>query len=132
MIDRDGKLPVSRQARLLQISRGTVYYMPRPASEADLALMRRIDEMHLEYLFMGQRMLIRQLKRLGVRVGRVHMRTLMRRMGISAMAPQPGTSRPAPGHKTTPTCCATCRSQRPTKFGHWTPPTSRCSVALCT
>ena len=102
MIDRDDKLPVCRQAKLLQISRGTVYYMPRLPIEADLALMRRIDELHLEYPFMGQRMLIRQLKRTGAVVGRVHMRTLMRRMGISAMAPQPGTSHPAPGHKIYP------------------------------
>ena len=102
MIDRDDALPVSQQAKLLSISRGAVYYTPRPTSEADLALMRRIDELHLEHPFMGQRMLIRQLKRLGVRVGRVHIRTLMQRMGINAMAPQPGTSRPAPGHKIYP------------------------------
>lgn len=92
-IDRDNKLPVSRQAKLLQISRGTVYYTPRPTSKADLALMRRIDELHLEHPFM------RQLKRQGVQVGRLHVRTLMLRMGICAMAPQPGTSQPAPGHK---------------------------------
>jgi putative transposase len=102
MIDRDDKLPVSQQAKLLKISRGAVYYTPRPTSQADLVLMRRIDELHLEHPFMGQRMLIRQLKRTGVRVGRVHMRTLMQRMGINAMAPQPGTSRPAPGHKIYP------------------------------
>ena len=65
MIDRDDKLPVGTQAALLGISRGAVYYTPRPTSEADLALMRRIDELHLEHPFMGQRMLIRQLKREG-------------------------------------------------------------------
>ena len=102
MIDRDDKLPVSRQAKLLKISRGTVYYTPRPTSEADLALMRRIDELHLEHPFMGQRMLARQLKRQSVQVGRLHVRTLMLRMGICAMAPQPGTSQPAPGHKIYP------------------------------
>ena len=102
MIDRDDQLSVSQQAKLLSISRGSVYYKPRPTSESDLALMRRIDELHLEHPFMSQRMLIRQFKRTGARVGRVHMRTLMQRMGINAMAPQPGTSRPAPGHKTYP------------------------------
>ena len=102
MIDRTDPLPVVKQAKLLAISRGTVYYTPRPTSEADLALMRRIDELHLEHPFMGQRMLIRQLKREGIVVGRVHMRTLMLRMGIHAMAPQPGTSKPAPGHKIYP------------------------------
>ena len=102
MIDPDDALPVSKQAKLLKISRGTVYYKPRPVSAADLALMRQIDELHLEHPFMGQRMLVRQLKRLGVQVGRLHVRTLMRRMGICAMAPQPGTSGPAPGHKIYP------------------------------
>ena len=76
--------------------------MPRATSQADLALMRRIDGLHLDFPFMGQRMLIRQLKREGLWVGRVHMRTLMQRMGICAMAPQPGTSRPAPEHKVYP------------------------------
>lgn len=70
--------------------------------QADLALMRQIDQLHLEHPFMGQRMLVRQLKRQGVLVGRLHVRTLMQRMGICAMAPQPGTSRPAPGHKIYP------------------------------
>ena len=98
MIDRADKLSVSQQAKLLGISRGSVYYLPRAVSEADLALMRRIDELHLEHLFMGQRMLVRQLKRQGVQVGRLHVRTLILRMGIHTMAAQPGTSKTAPGH----------------------------------
>jgi putative transposase len=102
MIDRTDPLPVGKQAKLLGISRGTVYYLPRAISPADLALMRQIDQLHLEHPFMGQRMLVRQLKRQGVQVGRVHVRTLMQRMGICAMAPQPGTSRRAPGHKIYP------------------------------
>ena len=102
MIDRTDSLPVGKQAKLLGISRGTVYYLPRATSQADLALMRQIDQLHLEHPFMGQRMLVRQLKRQGVQVGRLHVRTLMQRMGICAMAPQPGTSRPAPGHKIYP------------------------------
>ena len=99
MIDRDHPLSVVRQARLLQISRGAVYYRSRPTSEADLALMRRIDELHLEHPFMGARMLRDQLHREGVKVGRRHIGTLMQRMGITALAPQPGTSKRAPGHK---------------------------------
>ena len=59
MIDREHPLSVTRQARLLEISRGAVYYQPRPTSEADLALMRRIDELHLKHPFMGARMLRR-------------------------------------------------------------------------
>jgi putative transposase len=70
MIDRDHALPITRQASLLGMSRGSVYYLPRPTGAADQELMRRIDELHLEYPFMGARMLRRQLHRRGVDVGR--------------------------------------------------------------
>ena len=102
MIDRDHDLPITRQASLLGISRGAVYYLPRPVSEADLALMRRLDELHLEHPFMGARMLRDQLWREGLHVGRRHITTLMQRMGIEALCPQPGSSKPAPGHKVHP------------------------------
>ncbi len=102
MIDRKHDLSISAQAKLLGISRGTVYYLPRPVSDADLALMRRIDELHLQHPFMGARMLRDQLAREGVHVGRRHLRTLMQRMGIEALAPQPGTSKAAPGNKIYP------------------------------
>ena len=102
MIDRNEPLSVTRQAQLLGISRGSVYYLPRPVSEADLALMRRLDELHLEHPFMGARMLRDQLQREGIKVGRKHVTTLMQRMGIAALAPQPGTSKRAPGHKIYP------------------------------
>ena len=84
------------------MSRGTVYYLPRPASAADLILMRRIDELHLEHPFMGARMLRDQLARQGIQAGRRHIRTLMLRMSIEALAPQPGTSKAAPGNKIYP------------------------------
>jgi putative transposase len=102
MIDRDHKLSITRQAALLNISRGMVYYLPRPVSSADLGLMRRLDELHLKHPFMGARMLRDQLALQGIPVGRRHVRTLMRRMGIEAVAPQPGTSQAAPGHKIYP------------------------------
>ena len=102
MINRDHKLSITRQAALLNISRGTVYYVPQPDSPADLALMRKIDELHLEHPFMGARMLRDQLARQGIHAGRRHSRTLMLRMGIEALAPQPGTSKAAPGHKIYP------------------------------
>ena len=85
MIDRNHDLPVSRQARELGISRGSVYYRPRPTSSDDLALMRRIDELHLEYPFAGARMLSDLLAGEGIRVGRLHVSTLMKRMGIEAI-----------------------------------------------
>ena len=102
MIDRNHPLSVTRQAELVDISRGAVYYLPRSISATDLALMRRIDELHLEHPFMGARMLRRMLAQDGVHVGRRHIGTLMRRMGIAALAPQPGTSKAHPGHKKYP------------------------------
>ena len=102
MIDRSHKLSITRQASLLNISRGTVYYLPEPVSPADLALMRKLDQLHLEYPFMGARMLRDQLRMQGIHAGRRHIGTLMLRMGIAALAPQPGTSKAAPGHKIYP------------------------------
>ncbi len=102
MIDRDHDLPITRQVRLLGMSRGSVYYLPRPISEADLALMRRIDALHLDHPFMGARFLRRMLRREGFTVGRRHVGTLMERMGIEALCPQPGTSKAHPGHKIYP------------------------------
>jgi len=102
MILRDHELSITRHVKLLEISRGTVYYLPRPVSPADLALMRKIDELHLEHPFMGARILRRQLARQSIYAGRRDIRTLMLRMGIEALAPQPGTSQAAPGHKIYP------------------------------
>ena len=102
MIERNHELSITRQASLLGISRGMVYYLPKPVSLQNLALMRRIDELHLQHPFMGARMLRDQLNRQGIEVGRRHVRTLMLRMGLEALAPQPGTSKRAPGHKVYP------------------------------
>ena len=99
MIDRTHRLSVSRQAELLNISRGSVYYLPKPTSERDLALMNAIDKLHLDFPFMGSRQLRRALRAQGYAVGRLHVRSLMRKMGISALAPQPGTSQRNPQHK---------------------------------
>ena len=102
MIDRDHDLPVVRQARLLDISRSSVYYLPRPVSPGDLALMRRIDELHLDYPFAGASVLRDLLAGEGFTVGRLHVSTLMKRMGIEAIYRRPNTSKPAPGHKVYP------------------------------
>ncbi len=98
MIDREHELPIKRQAQLVGISRGTVYYQPEPVSEADLRLMRRIDELHLEHPFAGSRMLRDMLEGAGIKVGRRHVGTLMRRMGIEALYRKPNTSRKHPQH----------------------------------
>ena len=102
MIDRGHALPVTRQAQVLQISRGTVYYQPRPVSAADLSIMRQIDALHLDYPFAGSRMLRDLLGRTGVSVGRRHVASLMKRMGIEAIYRRPRTSKPGPGHKIYP------------------------------
>ena len=102
MIDRAHDLPITKQAEALNISRGSVYYLPRPVSAADLALMRRIDELHLEFPFAGSRMLQGLLTAEGSKVGRRHVKTLMRRMGIEALYRRPRTTKPAPGHKIYP------------------------------
>ena len=102
MIERDHDLPIGRQAKALNISRGSVYYKPRPISPADLVLMRRIDELHLEYPFAGARMLRDMLGRAGFAIGRRHVATLMKRMGIAAIYRRPNTSKTAPGHKIYP------------------------------
>jgi len=102
MIDVHHALSISRQAQLVGITRGSVYYLPKPVSAADLALMRRIDELHLEHPFMGARMLRDQLNRAGLAVGRKHVGTLMKRMGVEALYRKPGTSKKHPGHKIYP------------------------------
>ena len=102
MIDRTHDLTITSQAKALNISRGAVYYLPRPVSEQDLRLMRELDELHLQHPFMGARMLRDQLARKSLTVGRRHVRTLMLKMGIEALCPQPGTSKAAPGHKIYP------------------------------
>lgn len=99
MIDRSHDLPLARQAEALGISRGSVYYAPQPISAADLAVMRRMDELHLAFPFAGSRMLRDLLMAEGFRVGRLHVATLMKRMGLEAIYRKPNTSKPAPGHK---------------------------------
>jgi putative transposase len=102
MIDRSHDLPVTRQAEVLKLSRSSVYYRPKPVSSADLAVMRRIDELHLNYPFAGSRMLRDLLRSEGVAIGRQRVATMMRRMGIAAIYRRPNTSKPAPGHKIYP------------------------------
>jgi putative transposase len=102
MIDRQHALPLAKQAKALGISRGMLYYVSRPVPAADLALMRRIDELHLEYPFAGSRMMQGLLKQEGFSVGRLHVATLMKRMGIAAIYRRPNTSKPEPGHKIYP------------------------------
>ena len=102
MIDREHDLTITRQAEALRISRGSVYYLPRPVPEADLAIMRQLDELHLEFPFAGSRMLRGLLAGRGCKIGRRHVKTLMQRMGIEALYRRPRTTKPEPGHKIHP------------------------------
>ena len=102
MIDRSHGLPLRRQAEVLQLSRSTLYYEPHPVPAAELAVMRRIDELHLDYPFAGSRMMRDLLRGEGIAIGRERVVTMMRRMGIEALYRRPNTSRPAPGHKIYP------------------------------
>ena len=102
MIDRTHDLPIRRQAALLNIGRGTVYYRPEPVSPAQLSLMRRIDELHLEHPFAGSRMLRDMLRLAGHRIGRKHVATLMGKMGIEALYRKANTSGRHPAHRIYP------------------------------
>ncbi len=102
MINRTHALPVVRQCQLLGLSRSTVYYQPMPVSTPDLVLMRRIDALHLDYPFAGARMLRDFLRRDGHAVGRRHVASLMRRMGIEAVYRKPHTSQGHPAHRVYP------------------------------
>ena len=107
MIDRNDKLPISQQTKLLGLSRGMAYYQPKPIGDRELKRMNSIDKLHTEYPFMGARMLRNQLNRMDDfkqhPTGRYHVRTLMRRMGISAIYRRPkNTSANNPAHKIYP------------------------------
>jgi len=102
MIDRDHQLPLTRQSEFLELSRSSLYYEAVPLSSGDLELMRLIDELHLKHPFMGSRGIRDQLQDKGHQVGRQHVRTLMKKMGIAAMYRKPRLSKPHPGHKIYP------------------------------
>jgi putative transposase len=113
MIDREHALPLTRQATLLKLSRGSLYYQARPVPPADLAIMRRIDELHLDYPFAGSRMLRDLLRGEGVAIGRQRVATMMKRMAIEALYRRPNTSKPAPGHKIYPYLLRSITVERP-------------------
>ena len=117
MIDREHDLPITKQAQVLRISRGSVYYLPRPVSAADLAIMRRLDRLHLEFPFAGSRMLRGLLVAEGCKIGRRHVKTLMQRMGIEALYRRPRTRSPSLATRSTRICCAGMRSRGRTRLG---------------
>lgn len=102
MIDRGHELPLTVQSRILGLSRSSLYYTAVPVSARDLELMRLIDEIHLRYPFWGSRSIRDELRDRGYEVGRLHVSTLMKKMGIEALCPRPRTSKPHPDHKVYP------------------------------
>jgi putative transposase len=102
MIDPDHDLPITQQVELLELSRSSVYYVGRPVPDGDLELMRLIDQLHLEYPFAGARMLRDVLRLKGFEVGRRHVGTLMRLMGLEALYRKKSTSKRNPEHKVFP------------------------------
>jgi len=102
MIDPNHTLPIVRQCVLLGVARSTAYYRPQPVPEADLALMRRIDAIHLARPFLGSRRIVDALSDEGMIVNRKRVQRLMQIMGLIALYPKPRTSRSAPGHRIYP------------------------------
>mgnify|MGYP001201320827 FL=1 len=113
MIDRTHNLSIVRQCEILELARSTAYYTPKPVSPEDLALMRRMDELHLEYPFAGSRMLRDLLRNEGQPVGRKRVRRLMRKMGIEALYRKPNTSRRHAAHPIYPYLLRNLSIKRP-------------------
>ena len=103
MIDRAHQLPLTRQSSILELSRSSLYYEAVPVSVRDLEMMRLIDELHMKYPFWGSRSLCDELRGRGYsNVGRGHVSTLMKKMGIEALYKKPRLSKPHPEHKIYP------------------------------
>ena len=119
MVERDGALSISRQCALLGVNRSSVYYRPRGERAENLALMRRMDALSLEYPFYGSRQMARHLRREGVSVGRRRVRRLMRLMGLEAIYRKPRTSDAQPGHRVYPYLLRGLTVDRPDEV--WSP-----------
>ena len=102
MIDWEHKLSLTRQSEILDLSRSSLYYKAVPMNPQDIEMMKVIDEIHLKYPFMGSRSIRDELQDRGYKIGRDHVRTLMRKMGIEAIYRKPRLSKPHPGHKIYP------------------------------
>jgi putative transposase len=113
MIDREHALPLAQQARLIDVSRSSLYYQACPVSQRDIELMNQIDRLHTNWPFAGARMLRDMLRLRGYKIGRRHVATLMKRMGIEALYRKKKTSRPHPEHKVFPYLLRDLTIERP-------------------
>jgi putative transposase len=101
-IHTEHELPKTRRCKLLDVAHSTAYYRPEPVSEADLALMRLIDEIHLQRPFYGSRRTRDELEDWGHKVNRKRVQRLRRLMDLRALYPRRRTSQPGKGHKIYP------------------------------
>jgi putative transposase len=132
MIAPGSALSVSRQAKLLGISCSSVYYRPKPESQEELDLLKRLDELFTENPMYSGRRLQAMLKREGILVGRHRIRRLMRKLGLWAVGPKPDTSKPHPEHKVCPYLLRGMEITQPNQSGPPTSPTSGCGMASST
>ena len=131
MVSKDVDLSLSRQCKVLNISRSGLYYTPVGMCGQALALMHQIDRVFTRFPFFGNRQIAAYLPRAGYRAGRHRVRRLMKIMGLEAIYKRPNTSKNIPKTGYIPLCCAVCRSIRPTKSGALTSPISRSGMAFC-
>jgi putative transposase len=102
MIQRDHMLPLTRQSQILELSRSSLYYKAVPVNARDLQIMKLMDEIHLKHPYWGSRNIRDELQGQGYKIGRGHVSTLMKKMGIAAIYQKPRLSKPHPGHKVYP------------------------------
>ena len=131
MIDPTHPLPIVRQCHLQRLTRSTASYQPMPVSETTLALIRRIDELHLQYSFAGARMLRDLLRYEGRAIGRRQVAALMRRMGIGPCIAKRRSAADSPTIGSSPICSETWRSRVRIRSGRRISPTFRCVVGSC-
>lgn len=112
-IHRAHELPKTRRCELLQVARATAYYRSEAVNESDLALMRLIDEIHLQWPFYGSRRIRNELEDRGHTVNRKHVRRLLRQMDLRALYPRRRTSQPGKGHKIYPYLLRDLSIERP-------------------
>lgn len=132
MIDPSHPLSLTRQAKLLNFSRSGVYYKSHPVCEKDQTMMNRIDKLHPAHPFAGARMLRDMLRLEGFDAGRVHVSTLMRKMGVEALYRKPGTTLRHPAHRIYPCLLRDLNIYRPNQVWRWILPVFLWQKGLCT
>jgi putative transposase len=108
MIDKNSKLSITKQCQLLGLKRSSLYYEAQPISDEKLAIMKVIDQLHLERPCLGSRQMTDRLNDKGFHINRKRVQRLMRLMGIEAIYPKPKTSVSNKAHAIYPYLLKTC------------------------